>query len=131
MLNLMRLLICLISLPILVLGVGWWINPEQAAQLVGTSIIEGTGKSAQIGDSGALFLGIGSMLLWGAVKSNPHLIWSGACLIGLVIPGRVVSAIFHGGIWTPTELTAETIICFLAIITAMGLQHRANQAYLD
>jgi len=131
MLILLRLLTILLGLPTLIIGLGWWFYPNETAHLLGATLLEGTGRSAQIGDSGAFFIGAGAILVWGAIKANAQLIYVGGCLVGLVIPGRVLSAIAHGGAWTTNELAGETFVLAVAAITAYALNQRANQTILD
>ena len=118
MLFALRLLTVLSGLGLLVFGLGWWVHPGPAAEVLGATLLEGTGRTAQIGDTGAFFVGAGSMLAWGAIRGQPILLSAGGLLVGLVVPGRVASAIYHGGAWTPDEIVAECAITLLAVTTA-------------
>ena len=101
MLTLLRTITILLGLGLLLIGLGWWVHPAAAAEMLGASLLDGTGRSTQIGDSGAFFVGAGGLLAIGALRKQPALVLVGACLVGLVIPGRVLSAMTHGGAWTP------------------------------
>ena len=57
MVNLLRALTALSGLALLLIGLGWWVHPVAAADMLGASLLEGTGRSTQIGDSGAFFVG--------------------------------------------------------------------------
>ena len=118
MVTLLRTLTGLSGLGLLVFGLGWWVHPAAAAEMLGATLLDGTGRTAQIGDSGAFFVGAGIMLLWGALRKMPTLLLAGGGLIGLVVPGRVLSASIHGGSQTPDEIIAECILLLLAVITA-------------
>jgi hypothetical protein len=106
MLFALRLLTVLSGLGLLVFGLGWWVHPGPAAEMLGATLLEGTGRSAQIGDTGAFFVGAGSMLAWGAIRGQASVLLAGGLLVGLVVPGRVASALYHGGAWTPDEIVA-------------------------
>ena len=67
MLFALRLLTMLSGLGLLVFGLGWWVHPAAAAAMLGANLLEGTGRSTQIGDSGAFFIGAGTLLAWGAL----------------------------------------------------------------
>ena len=116
MLTLLRTLTGLAGLGALIIGAMWWYQPETAAGLLGASLLDGTGRSAQIGDSGAFFMGVGVLLLWGAVRQRSVFILIGGCLVGLVARGRILSATLHGGAVTTPEVVVE---CFILLITVM------------
>lgn len=129
MVTLLRTLTGLSGLGLLVFGLGWWVHPAAAAEMLGATLLDGTGRTAQIGDSGAFFVGAGTMLLWGALRKMPTLLLAGGGLIGLVVPGRVLSASMHGGSQTPDEIIAECILLLLAVITAAAVSRSNNNAF--
>ena len=130
MVTLLRTLTGLSGLGLLVFGLGWWVHPAAAAEMLGATLLDGTGRTAQIGDSGAFFVGAGIMLLCGALRKMPTLLLAGGGLIGLVVPGRVLSASIHGGSQTPDEIIAECILLLLAVITAAAVSRsNSNNAF--
>ncbi len=124
MLNFLRTITTLSGLGLLIIGLLWWIQPATAAEILGASLLEGTGLSTQIGDSGAFFVGSGLLLAWGALKNRATLVLTGGILVGLVVPGRALSAMVHGGMWTPDEIIGECFIVMLAIATASVIQRQ-------
>ena len=128
MLFALRLLTVLSGLGLLVFGLGWWVHPGPAAEMLGATLLEGTGRTAQIGDSGAFFIGAGMMLAWGAIRGHTSVLLAGGLLVGLVVPGRVASAMYHGGSWTPDEIVAECGITILALTTATLIQRQNRDA---
>lgn len=127
MLNFLRTITALSGLGLLAMGLLWWIQPATAAEILKASLLEGTGLSTQIGDSGAFFVGSGSLLAWGALSNRATLLLTGGVLVGLVVPGRALSAMVHGGAWTPDEMIGECVIVILALSTASAIQ-RHNQS---
>jgi hypothetical protein len=126
MLMTLRGITALLGLGLLILGLGWWVHPERAAHLLGATLLERTGRSTQIGDSAAFFIGSGGMLLWGALRANAHILIAGGCLVGLVAPGRVIAAAAHGGAWTLPEILGECLILVVAIATAAAIRRTEN-----
>ena len=127
MLFALRLLTVLSGLGLLVFGLGWWVHPGPAAEMLGATLLEGTGRTAQIGDTGAF--------CWrrhdadvGSHQSHANVLSAGGLLVGLVVPGRVASAMYHGGSWTPDEIVAECAITILALTTATLIQRRNRDA---
>ena len=128
MLTLLRILTTLSGLGLLLVGIIWWLQPAIAAEILGASLLDGTGRSTQIGDSGAFFIGAGGLLALGAIRNQAALVTSGSLLVGLVIPGRVLSATTHGGAWTPDEITGECIVLIVALLTASAIRRHNTQS---
>ena len=61
--SLLRALVALPAIGFLVIGLRWAIDPSSAASDLGMTLLSGVGRSSQIGDVGALFLSMGSMIL--------------------------------------------------------------------
>ena len=116
------------GLGLLVFGLGWWVHPGPAAEMLGATLLEGTGRTAQIGDTGAFFVGAGMILAWGAIRGQANILLAGGLLVGLVVPGRVASAMYHGGSWTPDEIVAECAITILALTVATLVQKQHRNA---
>jgi len=129
MVTILRTLTALSGLGLLVFGLSWWVHPGAAADMLGATLLDGTGRTTQIGDSGAFFVGAGSMLLWGALRKVPMLLVAGGGLVGLVIPGRVLSASIHGGSQTPDEIIAECVMLFLAVATAAVVNRTTHTTF--
>lgn len=125
MLTLLRTLTGLAGLGALIMGAMWWYQPETAAGLLGTSLLDGTGRSAQIGDSGAFFIGVGVLLLWGAVRQHAVFVLIGGCLVGLVAPGRILSSTLHNGAVTTPEVVVECVVFLLALMTWFTIKRQA------
>ena len=128
MLTLLRILTTLSGLGLLLVGIIWWLQPATAAEILGASLLDGTGLSTQIGDSGAFFIGAGGLLALGAIRNQAALVISGGLLVGLVIPGRVLSVTIHGGAWTPDEITGEFIVLIVALLTAAAVRRHNTQS---
>ena len=77
MLTLLRIITTLSGLGLLLVGVIWWLQPATAAEILGASLLDGTGRSTQIGDSGAFFIGAGGLLALGAIRNHAALVISG------------------------------------------------------
>ena len=124
MLTLLRTLTGLAGLGSLIIGAMWWYQPETAAGLLGASLLDGTGRTAQIGDSAAFTIGVGVLLLWGAVRQRAVFVLIGGCLVGLVAPGRILSATLHGGAVTTPEVLVEGVIFLIALMTWFAINRR-------
>ena len=115
MLTSLRILTALSGLGLLLVGIIWWLQPATAAEILGASLLDGTGRSTQIGDSGAFFIGVGGLLALGAIRKQAALVMSGGLLVGLVIPGRGLSATTQGGAGPPAENAGAFILFFVCV----------------
>lgn len=127
MLTLLRTLTGLAGLGSLIIGAMWWYQPETAAGLLGASLLDGTGRTAQIGDSAAFTIGVGVLLIWGAIGQRAVFVLIGGCLVGLVAPGRILSATLHGGAVTTPEVVVECVIFLLALMTWFIIKQQATE----
>ena len=124
MLTLLRTLTGLAGLGSLIIGAMWWYQPETAAGLLGASLLDGTGRTAQIGDSAAFTIGVGVLLIWGAIGQRAVFVLIGGCLVGLVAPGRILSATLHGGAVTTPEVVVECVILLITVMTWSAINRR-------
>ena len=69
MVTILRTLTALSGLGLLVVGLAGGCTPPRRRH-AGRIIADGAGRTTQIGDSGAFFVGAGSMLLWGQCERH-------------------------------------------------------------
>ena len=64
--------------------------------MLGATLLEGTGRTAQIGDTGAFFVGAGMMLAGEPSEVRPRPV-SGRIIGRIGSAGSSASAMYHGG----------------------------------
>ena len=64
----LRFISALPALLFMLIGVRWLTTPEAVAAEFGMPLLEGLGRSTQIGDLGAFFVAGGAMVLIGLIK---------------------------------------------------------------
>ena len=75
----LRVLIALPGIFFVVMGLRWLVDPAGAAAELGMGLLDGVGRSTQIGDMAAFFLALGTMILVGLITSQPRwLVCAGA-----------------------------------------------------
>jgi len=109
---------CLLAAMLLMLGVGWVFDPAGTAVNLGMVLLEGAGRSSQIGDGGSFFLGTGIMLVYGALSRNPSLLVAGALMIGGVAVLRVLAWAVHGAAFTAQPIVVEVLILVAGLALA-------------
>jgi hypothetical protein len=77
------------------MGLRWATDPGGAAAGLGMTLLDGVGRSSQIGDGGGLFLSMGVMILIGLVTSNRTWFFAPALVLGLIAVLRVLASLVH------------------------------------
>ena len=101
-----------------------WYGPAAAAGPRGARRLDGTVRASQIGGASACTIGVGVLLIWGAIGQRAVFVLIGGCLVGLVAPGRILSATLHGGAVTTPEVVVEGVIFLIALMTWFAINRR-------
>ncbi|MFP6663297.1 MAG: hypothetical protein VCC00_03740 [Deltaproteobacteria bacterium] len=116
----------LLALFFLVQGLNWIIDPRGAAASLGMPLLDGIGRSTQIGDFAAFFLSVGTMIAMGTYPGQAQWLYGGALLLGLAAIMRTMAALVHGADFAVMPITIETL-CAVFLCVAVG-KLRANAA---
>ena len=114
-----RILSALVGLLMAVQTISWITNPGEAAQGLGMALLEGMGRSTQIGDFLSFFFRCHTVLLLGSLpKASPMAnIWgdhSGLCCLLF----RSLGWIAHGADFATDLVVAEVVMTILLIVSA-------------
>ena len=90
-----RLLAGALGVVFLFQGLNWLVNPTAAAAALGMPLLDGVGRSTQIGDIACFFLCLGGFGIYGAYRSKPEWVRAAGILVGLAAFTRTVA-------WTRT-----------------------------
>ena len=114
----LRVVAGIIGLFFLIQGINWIIIPGAAAEALGMPLLDGLGRSSQIGDMASFFLTLGTMSLLGAVRSNPLWLCGSAMLLGGAAIMRTLAWLLHdaafAGIFIGVEIAAAAVLLFVA-----------------
>ncbi|XOV89743.1 MAG: hypothetical protein ACFHX7_07625 [Pseudomonadota bacterium] len=121
-----RIFAAIPAAPMLGNGVGFLLSPEQAAASLGMPLLDGLGRSTQIGDFGAFFLGITIFVLVGAYRSTSHWLYAGAIMLGLAAVIRTWAWVMHGADLATVFIGVEVVLAGW-LVTAGLLMDRARQ----
>ena len=95
-------------------GLGWLLLPARAAEGLGMPLLDGLGRSTQIGDLAAFFLVLGASTLLGVWRQRPVLLRVAAGLLGAAALGRTLAWALHGadfaGSFIAIELVAAAVL---------------------
>jgi hypothetical protein len=95
---------------------GWLTDPKGAAEGLGMPLLDGVGRSTQIGDMTSFFVGVSVMILLGAIRKNATWLGAAAMVLGGAAVFRTTAWMFHGADlamqFIVVELVLTAILCF-------------------
>jgi hypothetical protein len=115
------LFLILVGLPavlFVVIGLRWAVDPTGAAAELGMTLMDGVGRSSQIGDVGAFFLGMGTMMLLGLITQARIWFQAPALLLALTAVLRLLAWLVHDAALALDMIIVELVICAILIIAS-------------
>ena len=91
-----RILSALVGLLMTLQTISWITNPGEAAQGLGMALLEGMGRSTQIGDFSSFFFSVTLFCFLGAYLKQAQWLISGAIILGSAALFRSLAWIAHG-----------------------------------
>lgn len=118
----------IVVLPALLLGsvgIQWLVTPESTAATLGMPLLDGLGRSTQIGDLAAFFLSIGIMMILAVVTLKREWFLAPAIILGLTALFRTLAWLFHDAAFATTEIAVEVIVAGLLLVCAWQLRSQS------
>lgn len=119
--SLLRALVALPAIGFLVIGLRWAIDPSAAASDLGMTLLSGVGRSSQIGDVGALFLSMGSMILIALTTGQRSWFYAPALMLSLIAVLRILAWLLHGAPLTLDMIVVEVVVASLLLLASSRL----------
>ena len=117
----LRVLVVLAAITFLVIGLRWAIDPSSAASDLGMTLLSGVGRSSQIGDVGALFLSMGSMILIALTTGQRSWFYAPALMLSLIAVLRILAWLLHGAALTLDMIVVEVVVASLLLLASSRL----------
>lgn len=111
-----RVLQVVVTLPgilFLFLGLRWIVDPTSAADALGMPLLDGVGRSSQIGDLSAFFIVIGLSIFAGLITAKRIWFYPPVMLLGLAAIFRMVAWIIHDAALAVPLIVPEVFIATL------------------
>ena len=109
----------------LVTGLRFAVAPAGAAKGLAMPLLDGAARSSQIGDVGALFLGMGLMILTALVTLERTWFVAPAILLLLIAVLRVLAWLLHGAALLVPMIVPELVIGALLLLASTKLARPA------
>ena len=123
----LRVVSGIMGLFFLMQGVHWILAPAAAAEALGMPLLDGVGRSTQIGDIGGYFIALGTMILLGAHGSNGQWLRGGALMLGGVAVIRSLAALLHDAAFTATFIGVEVVCAVVLLVIALRFDGASQQ----
>lgn len=122
--RILRVLVALPGIFFVVMGLRWLVDPAGAAGDMDMELLDGIGRSTQIGDLAVFFLALGMMILVGLITSQrrwfhvPALMLLGAAIF------RVLAWLLHDAALAGQLIALELVVACLLLFASSRLTAR-------
>jgi hypothetical protein len=120
--NVLRLIVGFIGLLFLSMGLRWLLAPAGIASELGMPLLEGVGRSTQIGDLSAFFITLGICVLIALSTRNSQWYYPAILLLALTAFGRVIAWLIHDAALPLQVIAPEIIFSVILLIAARILK---------
>ncbi|MEH6582343.1 MAG: hypothetical protein V7754_10445 [Halioglobus sp.] len=121
----LRVVVALTALLFVMLGIRWLVDPAGSAAGMGMPLLEGIGRSTQIGDLGAFFFGGGVMVIIGLLTNRRSWFYAPTILIASTALFRVIAWLAHDAAFATEQIAVEVIVTALLLAAASRLADKA------
>ena len=120
----LRVLVALPAILFVVTGLRYVIDPAGTAAQFGMPLLDGVGRSSQLGDMTAYFLSLGIFILIALITSKRSWYYPAVILIGLTAIFRVLAWLLHDAALALNLIVPEVIITALLLFAANRLPEK-------
>lgn len=106
-------------------GLGWLVNPALAATGLGMPLLDGLGRSTQIGDFAVFFLTIGVTTLLGSRPGRTRWLLVPGCMLGGAAVARTLAWSLHGADFAALFIVIEVAAAALLFTASQRLDANA------
>ena len=122
MVQTIRIVAALLGVIFAVQGLSWIFDPASAAESLGMPLLDGIGRSTQIGDLGAFFFAMSAMIFVGAIKAEPRWLRAAAMLVGGAAVVRTLAWAIQDAAFATQFIAVELVFAALLFFAASRLR---------
>ncbi|HVP29670.1 MAG TPA: hypothetical protein VMW35_10980 [Myxococcota bacterium] len=123
--SLLRAAVTILGVVLALQGVAWLVAPSRAAEGLGMPLLDGLGRSTQVGDFAMFFLTAGATILAGTRPGRSRLLYVPAGLVGGAAVTRTIAWALHGAALAPSFIAIELSSGLLLVAAARTLEEDA------
>lgn len=118
----LKIIVILPAILFLVMGLRILFDPESALGELGMPLLDGLGRSTQIGDLGAFFITGAILILLGVFTGKREWLYAPALLLGLTAAFRVWATIGHSAPLAVQQIVVEIVVTVLLLFAASRIK---------
>ncbi|MBT8149552.1 MAG: hypothetical protein HKO71_04195 [Pseudomonadales bacterium] len=122
-----RLLVGLFAVVFVFIGIRWIVDPAGAAGELGMPLLEGVGRSTQLGDSTAFFLTVGICMLVALITEKRTWFYPPIMLLSITAVARILAWLLHDATLAVNFIVLELLVAGLLWLASRRLAGQ-NQA---
>lgn len=117
-----RILAALPGIFMLLLGLRWVFDPAGAAGALGMPLLDGMGRSTQVGDVATIFLATAAMIGVGVIRQSRPWLHAAALVLGCVAVMRTLAWVAHGADFAAQAVAAEAVMTAVLLFAAARIR---------
>jgi hypothetical protein len=117
----LRVIVALPGILFVVTGLRWLVDPSAAAAQLGMPLLDGVGRSSQIGDMSGFFLTLGIVIFIALITSKRIWYYPAIILLAITAIGRVLAWLVHDAALAVDMIAPEVIIACLLLFASRKL----------
>ncbi|MFT4872643.1 hypothetical protein [Congregibacter sp.] len=122
--SVLRLLVALPGVLFVVIGLRWLVDPSTAAAQFGMPLLDGLGRSSQIGDLSSFFLTLGMLILIALITAQRVWYYPAIMLLSFTVLGRLLAWLIHDATLAIEMIAVELIVTCLLLFASRTLTER-------
>ena len=119
--RILQVLVALSGLLFLGIGLRWLIDPASAAAQLGMPLLDGVGRSTQVGDMMGFFITLGSTILIALITAKRTWYYPGIMLLAVAAVGRLLAWSMHDAALAVDMIATEVVISSLLFLASRKL----------
>jgi hypothetical protein len=124
-----RIMAGLVGLMMGLSAIGWLTDPASAAAGLGMPLLDGIGRSTQVGDFTAFFVTASVLAIYGAIRQETPWLIAPALLLGGAAVFRTLAWLVHGAEFATAPIVVEVVLTALLIASVVLMNKaRASEA---
>lgn len=119
--KLLRVIVAIPGIMFVVTGLRWLVDPSAAAAQFGMPLLDGLGRSSQIGDMASFFLCLGMLILIALITAKRVWYYPPIMLLAVTAVARIVAWLVHDAAPAMEMIAPEVIIASLLLLASRRL----------
>ena len=109
----------------------WITNPSAASNALGMQYLEGIGRSTQIGDFSAFFIGVGIFCLLGSIFKNISFLFAAVIVLSSAATMRIIAWQIYDASFAPTFIIVEIVSTTMILFSIFLIKNKNSKTQDD